>query len=1299
MHDETSSPSKQLSILVDASNPELLEGLEAWLRLGLISETQVKRIGQIYLTCPLPEVVTVVSQQNILVPSLTQTGLSSDRSIQQPQSSGTTSNPRNLIARIWQGFKDELSVRWLLFLGLFLVIVSSTVLAATQWEKFTTLGQYLILLTYTIIFWGVGFWLSRKENLTLTSQTLQSIAFLLIPINFWAMDAFKLWSGEWGWGVITLACVILTTLFYQYSQSRHRFLVGINFLGLCYLNWGWQFSQFPIIAVYIALIVTTIILKLLPSARRLREFQARGLLVYGLTLLLIRAIFVVHLPIQQLGLAIGVCGWLLQRPTPSENEENSSISNVWEIVGIVLLFLGWLVSVGENLPWQATIISILGLQFFNHRLRRNELRLDLLAIFVIGLQEVFLISRLIPESVGQDILNFWMSITQNRNFPDSIYSIILFPYLSIFVGFTDWLFGQNKSKLAKFGEKLSLFLGVAMTVLSLLNLTARSLNFFLCTLLLIYFSSRRQPIRVGLIYLTHWVGLLAVFSTLDLLFPSLDKISWINIVLGLTGVEWAISTLGRWRNNLTLKQVWYQSCWFTGFGLAFISYILLLWQVDLYLKTQEIHPEVLGWLLVPLSLTGVASRSRGKRKRQAAFWSCFTLFFAQILILWQADFRLFSLGFGAGLMLFNTYYLRRLIAARIQIGFTLALQSIWMGRLLTTSFEKFFISPVGIISDGITLILLWLLNLWLKDRPGFFSKLFAQAAEGWAIFLCVFNLLSLTLDSLGTTVGVFSLTWHSLVTTFLIGAILIYRYWQNINYWVVYGVAWVLELLVIQSVVLTVDVLFPNVEDVASVIAIINTILAFFTLGFVGWLSAKSSRFSQLMTLQGLPLIIALMGIGWRWGHFTAYTGLLTVGTGLIGVMVGYRVSRGKSISYLAVAGISLGIYEGAIYQMRQTQGELANNIMILALITGGISLIYRLLSWFCYRRGYEHYLNLSRKEIKVFGHIHWAIASCFRFLSLAIVALTINVVSFLSPLTFIASLILPSYALIQGRSFTSESSPVSTKNDFWVYLGLFDLGLTALFARLIWSELEILDPYKVVIVCGLALILYYFPWKRWQWNDVPWQRIGLFLPGLMGLLILQNFQISDYLNFFIIAVFYGLIALTQKNIRWTYISLICFDYSLLHWLLVNRFTEELLYALIIGLSVLYVAQFDPSFKNSRKRKSRHYWRILGNGVICLTALLFYQETGITPAIISLIVVGMGLGLQIRAFLFIGTITFIMTGIYQLVIVSFEYGFIKWIIGLILGIILITIAANFERRREQILTLWQTCIDRLNQWQ
>ncbi|MFP4006623.1 MAG: hypothetical protein ACLFV6_01260, partial [Spirulinaceae cyanobacterium] len=52
MNGDRTSP--HIAILVRASHPQLLTGLDRWLQLGLISESQVQRLCQQYLTCTLP---------------------------------------------------------------------------------------------------------------------------------------------------------------------------------------------------------------------------------------------------------------------------------------------------------------------------------------------------------------------------------------------------------------------------------------------------------------------------------------------------------------------------------------------------------------------------------------------------------------------------------------------------------------------------------------------------------------------------------------------------------------------------------------------------------------------------------------------------------------------------------------------------------------------------------------------------------------------------------------------------------------------------------------------------------------------------------------------------------------------------------------------------------------------------------------------------------------------------------------------------------------------------------------------
>ena len=132
---------------------------------------------------------------------------------------------------------------------------------------------------------------------------------------------------------------------------------------------------------------------------------------------------------------------------------------------------------------------------------------------------------------------------------------------------------------------------------------------------------------------------------------------------------------------------------------------------------------------------------------------------------------------------------------------------------------------------------------------------------------------------------------------------------------------------------------------------------------------------------------------------------------------------------------------------------------------------------------------------------------------------------------------------------------------------------------------------------------------------------------------------------------------------------------------------SPLSYSSLLCLSLLLFIMIEP-YCQGEERKS------LG-----LVSFWFYQEIGIIPGLIGLIFIAIGLGSKTRAFLFIGTITFLVTAFYQLVIVSFAYPLLKWMIGLLLGLMFIWIAASFENRRTQMTTIINHWVEEFEQWE
>lgn len=331
-------------VTLPSDHPHLLEGLDEWLRLYLVSDAEVRQFCREYLTC------RVILQPQFVPQKQTQRVTAEPRKpADKPHGAATPS----LVSTMWRSLRAEFSVRWLLFLGMFTVVVSSGALAATQWERFTPLLQYGVLFAYTLSFFGLSFWTAIQANLQLTSATLHIVTMLLIPINFWAMDGLGLWRNPISLVLVCIASIILTAI--TTLLSKQSIFAGnvpvsklslINILGLSYLHWGWKLSGFPLVAVYLAFIGTTIItvFQNLQGARREKEEKQdskKGIeknksqftwgknvpalvIIYSSIILLLRAIVGAGINFAQLGLAIGICGWLITWLAQQEDKENSS---------------------------------------------------------------------------------------------------------------------------------------------------------------------------------------------------------------------------------------------------------------------------------------------------------------------------------------------------------------------------------------------------------------------------------------------------------------------------------------------------------------------------------------------------------------------------------------------------------------------------------------------------------------------------------------------------------------------------------------------------------------------------------------------------------------------------------------------------------------------------------------------------------------------------------------------------------------------------------------------------------------
>ncbi|MGK7934654.1 MAG: hypothetical protein AB4206_02420 [Xenococcaceae cyanobacterium] len=1334
-----------LEIYVRANQPELLEGLDHWLKLNLIGEAQVKAICRQNLSCALPErkVVAVTSDIQESTPKI-------------PASTLVKATPKtNLITQLWQGFLDELSIRWLLFLGIFLVVVSSGVLAASQWDNFPRFGQYFILLIYTLSFWGVGFWSSKQNNLKLTSQTLSSIATLLVPINFWAISQFGLGANILEWITIAIAFITLTTTSWLSTKlskyNTNRFFLSL-FLLVSYLHLGWYLPLFPAIAIYGGIIAITVIHYrfLLPQKKYLTVNLLFLLSAWSLLLArgLINSIYTENF--LQYNLAIALFGWLLStiyltRERKHKLEESKAkqetelkttgdfLSRIWQFMSILLLSITWMLSVvagiwdAEIFFWQTVLISFLAIHLLSQRLTLYWHKRDLTYIFLLGLQTLYISKELIPSSLRSEALNLAVTVSKTEYFPESVFSVTLFPYVILFVFVATWLYRRQKPDLALYAEGLTLILGIFLTSLSFSNPTWRSLNLLFSTVTLGYVVSIRKPIRINLIYATHLLGLFTITSSIYAIFPDLSRAVWGTILVLLMAGEWGVyilqakqpskggssfgfdsllmsgnpPTATASRTALTESSVLSflkQSCWYFGLFLGAISYTCFLAQITVT-TTPGAFRWGLIWLVTPGMLTLVAKYTRKIEKRRlATLLSCTTLITAQLLLFGQLETRFIGLAVAIGLMLVNAYHLRRTVVTIIHVGFAVSLiPSLLYG--FVNDWNWLVVGAVSIL--GLYKFRRYLQQNLETPKLSYFSQRnnygilgvgaepknlrlidkYSKAADYWAIAVITWEILFLSL--IYVDISEFNAYFQYLLTTILITRAIFWRYRQQPNNLILYTVVWLIELLVAGLITL--------IGGNSLTLAIANTILGLLSLGLIHRLATNSLTWGRL-NLAYIPLVYVVLGMIPRLSYFNAYTGLLTLGAAIILVNTNpSEPNTNRVIKYIALAGISLGIYELVIYQMQLSSGgSIADGLTILALVAAAIAFSYRLGAWWYQQRHQTTIFSISLDRFILIAHIHWAISSILKIIaaSIAIESVTPR----LTPISIATSFCLGAYALIQGRETASEDTITNRANDWWVYVGIVEIAATLVYSRLIISKLSLFDPLRVIFTCAIALIIYQIPWQNFGWRVTPWQHTALTIPALMALVTAEDIS---YISLLCTAIFYLRIAYYQKNLRWSYVSLGFINWGIIQ--LVWQYNQEFIWiAGIISLSVLYIAQFDRYFQSHRQQ--RHYLRLVGSSILCGTAL-FYQGIGIIPSVIGFGLIFIGLGLKIRAFLFAGTITLILTVVYQLIILVLTYSFLKWIVGLVAGICSIVIAAGFEKQRENFHNRIQSYTEHLQEWQ
>ncbi len=445
----------------------------------------------------------------------------------------------------------------------------------------------------------------------------------------------------------------------------------------------------------------------------------------------------------------------------------------------------------------------------------------------------------------------------------------------------------------------------------------------------------------------------------------------------------------------------------------------------------------------------------------------------------------------------------------------------------------------------------------------------------------------------------------------------------------------------------------------------------------------------------------ALLGSLWTF-HLTSV--LLLLLTGVLHLLWGMQVNQ-KGWIYAATLEFTLSFYYLLITWMTpqiHTFDQISLSELLPVLVPlGFLSLI---LSYF--------WLNMGKsiKEFKTFGRTTEFFYGISLFLSL-MAGLCVG----LSTL----SLEMAPFDLILGVIILGSIAVLHfwlaylLQQEWIVYLG--ELTLLGLYGYLrITQVIQTLFWGKIVLI-GLSFFLLWVNIKTQQYRLRIFQRpaylTSVMMPGLsVALAVWHSFSEESFydqitvMNPFIIACaasYYALLAFQKKNREFAYLAAILYDGAMFLLWTDLQLSDLQFYFIPVGLTILFIAQIH---KDSLGRENLSHLRSFGSLVIYASPAWSVVTSGsdvhaLSLAILSFLGIGIGIALRIRAFLYLGTIFLVMDLLAQVVIQSYQNSLFKWLCILLTGILIILLAAFFERKREKVLQKIEDLAKVLESWE
>lgn len=1177
----------------------------------------------------------------------------------------------------------------------------------------------------------MGLGCDRNANLQLTAKTLGMITLLLVPLNFWALDGLGVWGATGGLLLGSVAAVVLTLVAVQtLRQQQSSPLEQGNALGLAYLHTGWAVASMPMLAVYLGVIgsaaitlyrqrypqpqpslpITTSQPPETPSpqgadsaepSENSRNLEHSGHLPPGsglylptltlgisLGLLLLRALTLVA-PSQwgQFGLAFGIYAatwvWLGQRhlspasqdsvadaPASTDTSDSLTLNRLspltrWPILlGRLLLLWSWLLTIANWLA-QAFGISTLGLGLRIQALQKLGKRRDLLVAYGIAVQLSFVGWELLPPLFREDAIEILATRTGATWWPTALLGISLFPYVVGMVALGDWYHRRNRPQLGSFSDGIALGSNILLTLVSIPVGRVLVVNLIASTVTALVVAGRRTPRHQGRILISYGLAIATILVTLGQRWPQLPLAQWAAVITVL-----AIAAIF---GSRALPHLWGKGAWLYGLGLSVLTYVLLWWHL-LTIPT----PWQSAWSLLGLAIPAAFTLTR----RHGA--SLPTTALALLFTLGMPSTRLIGLATATALSTTNGYVLRRPSIPFVTVAYGLGLV-VAAAEYIIPAFPRHWTDWYGLTAA--LALALW--TVWrsfppvqahgdapqppAQPTPQDLPLLYRAACDQWGHLLILGTLTVMTIFPRWLLVD-----WEPprILPLVALGGILLalaLRYWGHLQPRTMYLAGWAVQLLVAEAMA----------WRWGTPLALAVPTLALGAVALALATGLARTRPQLVAPLQYLTLAYAGLALFLRSYTATAWTGCLVVGAALLVLEIGRR-GRQPLTRWIALVGLSVGWYELVLYQMLQAPGgSVADGLIALAGVATLIMGVYRLAAG---RLRAEW--GLPPTELIWAAHLHWCIGSLLLLLAgLAMV----NSAAILAWVAVGLAAALVGYAALQGRLGGQEDLKSA-----WVYVALVELVGWFTLVRLAAPGLAWLDAWWGVVACAVAVPIYWIPWETWQWPQRPWRVMAIAVPLVITLFT----QGIDHIpTLWVLVGFYSWLAWHSGRVRVSYLSVGTAVWAVWLWLDQQLIQDEMLWRLPLGLAMIYIAQVDPAVRQDDAKTFRHWLRVAAVGLVLLPALGSARWMGWPLGAISLGLLVAGLFLRIRAFLYVGTLIFALNTLNQLVLLNAAYPFLKWVIGIAVGVGLIWVAADFERRRSQWLQITQSWMQDLDKWQ